>query len=159
MKSSVIGFWAVVFALFLGFILIGFFFVSSRTSSIAEVLWLISIAGIVLAVFTAIVIWLWQLYLKALKETLIMPDENGNYPITLKGTNLNLVGSANLRAWSVWQATNNRNGTPPSRLFEPIDSPIELSPSSAPPRIPAQIVDDDQAPPILIEARSMAREL
>lgn len=158
-----------LFVVLIVFIFSGFFFVSDEFFVYIEWLWIGVIVGAValigilivflLAVLGIVAMRLWN---KARIDSMVYPDENGNFPISLKGQNFNFPAlPGNLPPdqmaymWSIWQLTNNRNGTPPGRILD------NIRPPSGPvqPGVPIEIIDPDQAPPILIEARSIAQEL
>lgn len=154
MKNLIIGILSMSFILF---IIGGFLIVSESALVIVEIVWIVTLASLALAAITGAlggVVWLWN---KAGNEALIYPDENGNYPLKLgrKGANnLNLpTPQDNQQAWGLWQLTNNRNGSPPREIIKGMGTPAQ--PVSLPPIISLE----SEAPPILIEAKTIARDM
>jgi len=107
-----------IFLLFVG---AGFLFASDAGRRLAELVWLASLVAIAALTIALGVLFIFQFYQRS---TLVMPDENGNYPVRRgrKGwVNLNLVGAEESpHAWMIWQATNNRSaGSQARELFSP----------------------------------------
>jgi len=144
---------------FLAFMVSGFFFASDEALAVAEVIWLVALASVV-------GLLLLRLAIGTFKDTLIKPDENGNYPVSLLGFNYNLAGTSRRvrdKAWAGWQLTNNAaGGRSTAALLDGIQSGPEQPPGSWGIQQAGgfiEVVDPGHAPPILIDAKSKVREL
>jgi len=147
-------------ALFVIFILVGFFFVSDESLKAIEGLWIAAISGVVGVVLIGLFLALGRLAILAYKDSLILPDENGNFPISLTGKNYNLAGvplQLQPKAWLGWQLTNNRGASLPSAAFGQLTQ--EMPEYEPPLQLPAEVLNPHDAPPILLDARDRAMEM
>lgn len=118
------------------------------------------------------------LYRMLSKDTRFSPNENGDFDIIQTGglfrpktyINLNAVGTeytvgqemTTKQLWSMMVArlTSGNFGTPPARLLESVGQPFGAAQPEIAGLLPARVItSDDQASPILIEARNIARDL
>lgn len=150
---------AVLVLAFVSFMASGFFFASDETLAVAEVIWLVALAAVV-------GLMLLRLAIATFKDTLIKPDENGNYPVSLLGFNYNLAGTSRRvrdKAWAGWQLTNNpAGGRSTAALLDGLQAGPEPPPGPWGGPAPTgfvEVTDPGHAPPILIDARAKVREL
>lgn len=150
-----------IFLLFVVFILGGFFIVSDEAIQAVEGLWVMAVGGLIVFALAALGLGLIRLGIQAYKDALILPDENGNFPVSLTGKNYNLSGverRLQSKAWLGWQLTNNKGGSIPSTAFSQLTHD-EPDPTILALPVGNEIIDENQAPPIILDARSRAMEM
>lgn len=153
--------WLALGVSFATFFIIVAYYLSSGAIRVAfDSLALALAGGLTLAVLVIVASFAWRQFSQARRDSKLAfyPDENGNYPLVMGKNgqieNANLIGSSdNPVAWSLHTATRNGSGTQPREIFQQINNERP----SLPPVI--QVEDEDKAPPILIEAQSVANNL
>lgn len=149
-----------IIAAVLSSLVTAYFFAERTTRLQAETVFLavviiigvIVVFGAIAAVFIGL-IYLWN---AAWAANRIYPDEHGNLPIqvgfTGGWTNFNLPQQAeDIMAWAHWVASNYNTSVP--------RQPAVVPPEPARPYLlPTVVTRDEQAPPLLLEARRIANE-
>lgn len=171
---------AIVFVGATGLVLGGLFLANitdEQVEAIVSIIMVLIIFGAVLAGLAMVIgtiAGIRYLLLKADKENLIHPDENGNYPIKYAkqytvslwppkfvwktiAVNLNLTGAdTHPEAYVVHQMTNNKGGSHSSALAQ------KMMPQQPQVKLigpPQQVTSLSSAPPIIIDARKAAEHL
>ena len=156
---------ASLFFIAVTFLVTAYFFSSRRTQDDAETIFIIAsiivsiilvlavLAGLVIGV-AYLLIYTWGM---ARQVNRVYPDAQGNFPkdIGVLGNrvtdyNLPVAAQGDLKAWAWWQQTNSKTSMSPKTQIE-----------SEPPKpylLPATIERDEQAPPLILEARRIANE-
>ena len=156
---------ASLFCITVTFLVTAYFFSSRRTQADAEAVFVIAsivvamilvlaaLAGLVIGM-AYLLIYTWGM---ARQVNRVYPDAQGNFPkdIGLLGnrvTDYNLPSGAqgDLKAWAWWQQTNSKTSMSPKTQIEPEQPKTYLLPST--------IERDEQAPPLILEARRIANE-
>lgn len=148
-------------AALLSSLLTAYLFAERTTRLQAETVFLIVaiIIGVIVVfgAIAALIIGLMYLWNAARAANRIYPDEHGNLPIErgLFGggwTNFNLPQQADdIMAWAHWVASNYNTSAPRQQPMPQPEPPKVLL-------LPQTVTRDEQAPPLLIEARRIANE-
>lgn len=147
------------------FLTTAYFFSSRRTQTDAETVFIVvaiivaiilvlaALAGLAIGI-AYLLIYTWGM---ARQVNRVYPDAQGNFPkdIGVLGNrvtdyNLPVAAQGDLKAWAWWQQTNSKTSMSPKPQIEPEPPKPYL--------LPATIERDEQAPPLILEARRIARE-